>query len=256
MDTNANSPLIAALLADSRLGTFTGIVTKKKGFTRGKGSDKKTFGDATVHCVIFTGFKYDNLVRRSAEMLPTLDAVTLVAEAAKHGKVFTVADVEEARAELAESFAKTLAGTNESTTDHVFSPLVVDGENVRGARVYKCVTGTNDDNGEPRVCHCRNCTGDDKAPLPGTIYLTGLRIYSKELIPAPNGDGPATVSAPKTMAKDALRFKLPVSKFVQHILEPGTDFVLNAGGTAAVEATKNGFVVTDEVVDALRRVAA
>lgn len=255
MNTNAKSVVTAALLADARVGTFTGIVTKKKGVTRGKGADKKVFGDDTVHAVIFTGFKYDKLVARSLAMLPTIDAATLVADGAKHGKVFTVADVEEARAELTESFTKTLAGTNESTTDHVYEPLVVDGVEVRGGRVYKCVAGTTDENGDARDCHCRNCTGDEKAPLPGTIYLQGLRVFSKVLVEAKNGPAPESNSAPKTLAKDALRYNLPVSKYVSYALEKGGDWILAAGGTAVLQATKAGFVVNDDVEEVLKKAA-
>lgn len=255
MSTNSNSPVTAALLADARIGTFTGLITTKRGVTRGKGLEKRVYGDDTVHVVIFTGFKYDKLVARSLALLPTLDAATLVADAAKHGKVFTVADVEEARAELAESFTKTLAGTNESTTDHVYDPLVVNGETVRSGRVYKCVAGTTDEAGGPRECHCRNCTGDAKAPLPGTIYLQGLQIFSKVLVPAKNGHAPAVNSAPKTLAKDALRYQLPVAKYVSYSLEKGGDWILAAGGTAALQATEAGFIVNDAVEEVLRKAA-
>lgn len=255
INTNANSALVSALLADARVGTFTGLITTKKGKEAGRGADKKLYGNDQVHVVIFTGFKYDNLVRRSLEALPGIDAATLVADGAKDGKTFTVADVEAARAELVESFTKSSDGTNKSSTDHVYDQLVVNGETVRGGRVYKCVAETKDENGEDRICHCRTCTGDAKAPLPGTIYLQGLQIHSTVLIPAPNGKAPEPVSAPKTLAKDALRRHLPVSRYVSYALEPGTDFILNAGGTAAVEATKRGFLVTDDITNVLAKAA-
>ncbi len=255
INTNANSALTAALLADARVGTFTGLITTKKGKEAGRGADKKLYGDDEVHVVIFTGFRYDNLVRRSLAMLPTLDADTLVADGAKHGKVFTVADVEAARAELTESYNKSLAGTNESTTAHVYDPLVVDGETVRGGRVYKCVAETKDEDGNDRVCHCRTCTGEEKAPLPGTIYLQGLQIFSKVLTPAKNGPIPAANSAPKTLAKNALTRDLPVAKYVSYALEPGGNWILAAGGTAALKATEAGFVVTPAVDAVLAKAA-
>jgi len=43
---------------------------------------------------------------------------------------------------------------------------------------------------------------------------------------------------------------------VSYALEPGTDFVLRAGGTAATQATKDGFLVTDAVVDVLLKAGA
>lgn len=256
MNTNANSAVTAALLSDARVGTFTGLITTKKGVVRGKGADKKTYGDDTVHAVIFTGFRYDKLIARSLALLPTLDAATLVADGAKHGKVFTVADVEEARAELAESYAKSIAGTNVSTTDHVYEALEVDGTKVAGGRVYRCVKGkVNAETGNSYECHCFDCTGDEKAPKDGTIYLQGLRIWSEVITPAKNGPVPASVSAPKTLAKDAIRYLLPIGKYVSYALPKGEDWILRVGGTAALEATKAGFLVTDAVEEVLKRAA-
>jgi hypothetical protein len=115
--------------------------------------------------------------------------------------------------------------------------------------VYKCVAGSG------VKCHCRNCSGDEKAPLPGTIYLQGLQIYSKVLVPAVNGPAPAAQSAAKTIAKDLIKKQLPIRRYVQYALEPGTDFMLRAGGTAAVEAEERGFLVTDEILDVIQRCA-
>jgi len=247
--TNSSSALTAQVLADARVGTFTGLVTTKVGFEKGKGADKKRYGDDTVHTVIFTGFNYGRLVARSLEALKDVTDAQIVAKETK-GR-FTEADVALARAELVESFEKTLAGTNESTTDDVFEPLVVDGETVKGARVYRCkrVSGVD---GE---CHCRDCTGNDKAPKDGTVYLTGLQIWSKVLVPAVNGSGPEVNSSAKTLAKDALRGVCPVRKFVQYRLEKGGNWSLHAGGTAALEATDKGFLVTDSILDVIERSA-
>lgn len=251
MNTNANSKLLASILADARIGTFTGLVTTKVGKTV-KGV---TYGNDRVHTVIFTGFNYGRLVMRSLAQLGAIETETVIAKAAKRGHTITEADVEQAREELRESFQKSVAGENESTTSHVFDPLVVDGETVTGARVYKCVAETHDENGEVRECRCRTCTGDEKAPLSGTIYLTGLRIHSTVLEASVNGPIPPVKSAPKTIAKDTMRDILPIGRFVQYRLEPGTDFILRAGGTAVAEATQKGFVVTDEIVDVLQRAA-
>ena len=155
----------------------------------------------------------------------------------------------EALSELQVSLSSTLDGTNESTTDHVYDPLVVDGETVRGSRVYKCVAGSG------VKCHCRNCSGDEKAPLPGTIYLQGLQIYSKVLVPAVNGPAPAAQSAAKTIAKDLIKKQLPIRRYAQYILEPGQQWLLRAGGTAALEAEARGFIVTDEILEAIQKIA-
>lgn len=250
MSTNANSRIIADLLVQSQgLGTtFTGLVTTKKGETRGRGAAKLLYGDDTVHAVIVAGFSYPRLVQRSLAALLATDLGTVLTAATVKGvmgyegrganavaRPLVLADLEAARDEMVASFEATLAGTNEATTDHVYEPLLVDGETVKGARVYKCVAGNPD-----HECKCRACTGDDSTPLPGTIYLQGLQIGSRVLAAAPNGPVPASQSAPKTVAKDLLRKGLPVGRYVSYALEPGTNFILAAGGAAALRADKDG----------------
>ena len=255
MDTNGNSKVLSALLADARLGTFTGLIVKKVGKEVGKGADKKRYDDDTVHTVIFTGFKYENLVKKSLALLAGIDLADVVAKCLSRGQVITLADAEEAAAELKVSYEKSIAGTNESTTDHVYEPLVVDGVTVRGSRVYKCVAGKADESGKPYECKCHACTGEEKAPKDGTIYLQGLRIFSSIIAPAVNGHAPEPKSAPKTLAKNEITHRLPISKYVSYKLEAGGDWILNAGGTAALQATDRGFVVTDEVMDVLAKAA-
>jgi hypothetical protein len=103
-----------------------------------------------------------NKIPKHVAVTAKLDKVTdemVIAKAAKKGKTLTAAVVAEARVEVEESFNKTLAGTNESTTEHVYEPLVNDGETVQGARVYKCAAS------QGVKCHCRACTGDEKAAV-------------------------------------------------------------------------------------------
>jgi len=246
--TNANLTAVAAALEDGKVGTFTGLVTRKTGKTRGRGDAKKTYGDDKVHALLVTGFGYRRLCERSLEELVELDVVTLANSEAKKGLVgyegrgnnavevpVTLADFEAAQAELLESLTKSRDGENESVTDHVYEPLVVDGETVRGGRVYKCVA---DDPGHK--CRCRACTGDKKAPLDGTVYLQGLKVGETVLEAAVNGPAPAAKSNPKTVAKGVLRRYLPVTRYVSYRLEPGTEFRLAVGGTAVVEATEVG----------------
>ena len=256
METNANSNVLSALLADARVGTFTGIVTTKQGKEVGKGADRKTYGDDTVHTVIFTGFRYDNLVKRSLDALNAMSEQEILDAATAKGLAVTADDVAAARAELLGSFQKSFAGENESTTDHVYDPLVVDGETVRGGRVYVCHKDKiNPTTGECYACGCRDCTGDEKAPKHGTIYIQGLRVFNKVLTPAVNGPIPEPKSAPKTVAKNFMRGMLPVSKYVSYRLEPGQDFLLRVGGTAAVEAVNGGFVANDDVIELLNKAA-
>jgi len=261
MATNANSALIAALLKDARVGTFTGIVTTKVGVERGPKGSKTRYGDDTIHACIFTGFKYLGLVERSRDALALITDAEVLADAQAKGRKawsgrgkaaveveLTLADIAEARTEMVESFNKTIAGSNESTTDHVYEELVTDGESVRGGRVYKCVAD------DPKhKCQCRDCTGDAKAPRNGTIYLQGLQISSRVITPAANGPKPAAKSGAKVVAKGLLSRLLPLSRYVSYRLEPGTDFLLSAGGTAKIEAEAAGFHFTPEVRDAIKR---
>jgi len=246
MGHNANSTVTAAALSTAKRGTFTGLTIRKKGRTRGRGDAKLTYGDDRVHVCILTGFRYRALCERSLEELAEMDIVSLAANAAKRGvtgwegkgrakaeRVLTQADFEAAANELVESLTDSKNGENTSTTDHVYDSLVVDGETVRGGRVYKCA-GTD-------ACRCRNCNPDDpKAPLPGTIYLQGLKIGETILEAAANGPAPKSKSSPKVVAKNMIRKYLPVAKYVSYSLEPGTEYRLNAGGTAAVEADEHG----------------
>lgn len=269
--TNASSILTAKILADSRIGTFAGLVTTLKGEEKGRGADKKVYGDDQVHVVLFTGFDYIRLVKRSLKALDKVTDAQIVADDIKYQQKlvkdaggsdddvaavvarFTEADVALARAEMVESFNKTLAGTNESTTDDVYEPLVVDGETVRGSKVYRCKRKSGKD-GE---CYCRDCVGwtpdmkGKKPPVDGTIMLTGLKVWQKVLTPAANGPAPEPNSSAKTLAKNALRHVCPVRKFVQYSLEPRGNWMLHAGGTAALEATNRGFIVTDDILNTL-----
>jgi len=254
--TNANSNLIASLLADAKVGTFTGLVTTKRGTERGAAGNKVRYGDDTVHVVVFTGFKYEGLVQRSLNLLSTLSDTDILAEAQEKGikawqgrgknaveVELTLADVQEARADLVASYQRTLDPNqpSTSTTAHVYEPLVVDGETVRGCRVYKGQT--------PEA----EAAGVETPAKPGTIYLQGLQVASKVLVAAVNGPVPKAQSAAKTVAKDLFVKHLPIRRYVSYRLEPGTDFLLRAGGTAEVEAEKDGIHFTPEIRDAIKR---
>ena len=266
MATNASSNILAALLADAKVGTFTGLVVTKVGKELGPKDAKVRYGDDTVHVCLFTGFKYEGLVRRSLAALNSINLDNMLLDAAEDGVVgwegrgkaafqrpLTAADFAAAKADLVASFERTLDPAQESTstTAHVFEPLVVDGEVVRGGRVYQCVAGDSD-----HECKCRNCTGNKKAPLPGTINLQGLQVSSRVLEPAVNGPIPASKSAAKTVAKDLLTYRLPISRYRSYRLEPGTPFLLRVGGTAKIEAEQAGIVFTPDMRDAIQRSVA
>jgi len=284
--TNANNAALAALIADARVGTFTHIITTKKGEVRGGKANPKTYGDDTVATTVVTGFKYIPLVERSKDEALALtdadkdavvargltgwvrvwkksskvgdlkevarglglddsgtkkDVVARLEEAVPGGMVerlVTRADVDEAHTALLADLQRTLDGETSPKNAHVYEPLVVDGQKVRGGRVYK---------GNP--------TGDDAA-LPGTIYIQGIIIASKVLVPAANGPVPASKSGPVSVAKKALRRLLSVSRYVSYALEPGSDFYLAAGGAAVAAADKDGLTVDAAKVAGIKALIA
>ena len=225
VSTNASNSLLAADLAVARKGTFTGLIIQKEGSEKGG----VRYGDDLVHAVIITGFSYMSLVERSkaiVESMTDADIDAMVAKGydawngrgAKAVPVKVVrADFDAAKAEILDSLNRTIAGTNTSTTDDVYEPLVVNGESVRGCRVY---------------------VGAVAAPA-GTIYLQGLQIGSRVITPAVNGPAPAAQSAAKTVAKRVLSSRLPLSRYVSYKLAPGGNWVLNIGGAAAVAADRD-----------------
>jgi len=259
--TNAHSIFTAASLADAKPG-FYGLITRKVGATRGRGAAKARYGDDLVHTVFVGGISYTRLVTRSRNELAAMTAADLTALEAKgydawvgRGKnatptTVTLADFMVARDEMLASFDATIAGTQTSTTGHVYEPLKVlkdDGtvETVRGARVYKCVA--KDPNHE---CACRMClaeagTPDNRAPVDGQINLLGIRIGETIIEAAANGALPASKSGAAAVAKRVLRSRLPIKRLVSYRLEANGDWILRAGGEAAAAAGTDG-VTCDE----------
>lgn len=85
MGTNAAQTLLAGVLADAKLGTFTSLEITKKGDTRGRGADKKQYGNDRVRVVVLTGFKYGTLLQRSKQKLSEMDVDSLFAAATTKG---------------------------------------------------------------------------------------------------------------------------------------------------------------------------
>jgi len=247
--TNAQCKALAATIASGNLGTFSGYIGRKQGNVKGRGKAKKLYGDDLVHVVMVTGIKYPKLKERDAAILASLTPAGLFAEATKknlldgNGNPVTEMDFGMALAEMRASAEKSANGTNTATHDHVYEPLVVDGKVVRGCNVYKCVA--SDPNHD---CHCRDCTGDAKAPLAGTIYLAGIKVGETVLEAAKNGPVPPAKSAAKTVAKGWIRGKLPSRRYIRYRLDPQSDFILRVGGAAAVAADKDGVELKDKAV--------
>jgi len=221
MQTNAKDKKLAAMLANSRPGTFTGVVVRKVGDVRGS----VLYGDDLVRVTIRTGITYRNLVERSAKVLKTLSPTGICREAirlgmrdAKTGKTVSIGEVYTAIQELQDNFKKVLSdgtGDPEEDVQKHFETLTVDGEKVTGAVVYI------------------NPNDDDKF---GSVYLMGLRVAEKVLDWAPNGPTPAPKSSAKTLAKKLVRSKLPIGKFVRYRLNG--NFIVRTGGGTLTRVTK------------------
>jgi hypothetical protein len=247
VSTNASCTAIAETLEGARWATFSGIIQRLKGFTRGRGAGKLQYADALVHDVIVTGFKYRKLKARDLKKLEAItdaDLMGLVVaghDAWDHPRRktaalvgITLSDYKSALAELIDSCKKSIAGTNTATHDDVFEQLEVDGKKVPGARVY---VGPSDPTKKP-------------ASKPGTVYLSGLRVGRKVLDEPANGWGPKGKSGVKATAKRlvAKLAVLPSSRYVSYRLDPESGYILNLGGQAAVAADKDGMSCRPDVV--------
>lgn len=154
-----------------------------------------------------------------ADLVARLDAV---APGGMVERPLTRADFDAARASLRADLQGSINGTAVDVNEHVYEPLVVDGETVRGCRVY-----------------VGNPNGPD-ASAPGTVYLQGLKVGETVLEAAENGPIPASKSKPESVAKRILRSRLPIGRYVSYRLAPESGFILRAGGAAAKAADKDG----------------
>lgn len=252
--TNAGDPKVASQLAalvDEPGGTLLSLRVRKVGEERGAGAEKRTYGDAEVHVLIWTGFSYRALIERSQKKLRALldkgGLITRLGQAAyAETPEVTVEDACLAIQEVQEWFSRVLAGTavngevvpGPDDLPPLWKPLEVDGVKVRGARVY---------NGPERP-------GDAKAPKPGTVYLQGVKLGEVVVTPAPNGEW-VPQSHPKTVVKKLLKVQLPVGLFVQYKLDPERMSDLRVAADASAAAKAVGIPIEPEALRSLFKVA-
>ena len=258
--TNANSTTLAAAIAGSRSAqgaAFMSVVTTLKGAVRlapgeKRGGLKITVGDNTVRDTFVAGRSYTALKSKDAVILAALTGADLdqmvadghMAWSGRGAKAVQVAvtraDFDAALADMIVSTDKSIAGTNSSTTDHVYEPLVVDGAALKGYRVY---VGPSDPAATPKSA-------------PGTIYVQGLRV-GRKVIAAAKYAKPASKSGGKAVAKRAITRLLPSRRYVSYCLEAGSDFILNLGSDAVTASDAAGITVDHTAVtEALALVAA
>lgn len=263
MTTNAKSVRVGVHMADmveEAQGSprFVGFATRLAGAVQGAGALKMRRGDHVMEYTLVTGFSYINMVERSAKTLKAaMSSPTFVAEMVEAlaaagqvdegtGAAITATDLIDActgtasgRKGLLTGYEQTLAGTNESTSEHVYEPLSVDGADIAGCKVY---TGAG------------NAT-DPKAPVPGTVYLAGVIIASKCVEKSANGDKLASKSGAVAVAKSFLEkhLDLSASRYRTFRLLPGEAVSLKCGATSFHAA--EGGTVKPGVVEILALVA-
>jgi len=239
-EQNEQNEIIKGYLQKQGSLQVASLIYTKKGVQRGPAGNKQTYGDDRVAVTIVTGFRYHTVVKKSLEKLPAIRAQEIIDLArerdlkTKEGNEIGFVDVQEALIELWDSFNQTLAGKNTSSTEEVFEPLEVEGQTVPGAKVY---TGEGDPN-------------DPRAPVPGTVYLAGLKIREKVLEEAAN-PLPETRSKGKSIAKRLIREKLPVGRYVSYVLSPDSDFDLRVGNTGGISAADGQVSDSSSEVDSL-----
>lgn len=154
------------------------------------------FGEICDFSIVFH-INYHNAIQRSLDLL---SAYTPKREDAI-GRPYTHRELEVAKAELLSSFKMTLAGNNTFTkTSHVYSRI---------------------DNGEGVIPGIKLHDTQD------IIHLTGFRVWRMALLP---GNYPPDNRASKTIAKDDLRRRLPIGRYVQFKLTPGKFRELKVSG--------------------------
>ena len=259
--TNA-SPVAAALhlsnadQAGKLKNRFLSVAITKKGVLRGKKGAKVRHGDDKVAAVILGGVNYGNLkTRDQAILVEALQAdadlfQTLADRAASRnilawsgrGKnatqmAITSQDFEDAYNAMLESIEKTLNGTNTSTSAHVYEPLEVDGNSVRGCKVYVGDGGAD-------------AGADARTPEEGSIHISGLRIASRVIEEAEFAI-PASKSGGKTIAKRLINkwLSLPSRLWVQYTIPAGENWRLKVGGQAALAMTDHGLEITGKDAD-------
>lgn len=237
--TNANNTRTAAhlltALENNNLKTrFLSLTMRLRGEMRGKGDAKVLCDNDLKMYVGIVGADYGRLVERSRSQLAILTSDPAFATDLAAKLKVDVSVVNEAITAIADSLALSAAGQNESTSADAFEPLVVDGITVPGCKVY---VGKINADGEDTA------TANKNAEKVGTIYMDMLQVYSKTLEEAEHKH--VVNSKPLTIAKDAIRYMLPIGSYRRFSLAVDSDkrpvgWQLKIGNEAVLHAEGNG----------------
>lgn len=239
MTTNAHSSKLAVRLSDvcknvhgtSRVASLTHrLVGEVRGGVRyGDDVVRRTFVCADYQKCLEDSAAILNGLLADPEFIPTLTAELKGIGMAddETWEPVTEKDVRDAfygtekgRKGLVTAVMQSLAQDNQdSTSAHVYEPLMVDGEKVPGAKVYK---GT----GNP---------ADPRAPKPGTLYLSGYTVHKVVVTRGANGAAPAGRQGLVAKIKQYVcdQWGLPHAMFKSFRLTPG-EFTLTLGGLRIV----------------------
>ena len=105
-----------------------------------------------------------------------------------------------------------------------------------------------------RVYTGKGRSEDPRAPVPGTIYVQGVKLGQRVVTPAANGPWRAN-SKPKTLAKDIIKEGLPVGLYCQYRLEPERVQAMAVGGKATKLAKKHGIGIDPDALRSLFKIA-
>ena len=254
IQTNAHDTKTATVLktlTEMDQGTLLTARVHKMGQERGRDATGKkvVYGDDVVHVLIWTGFSYQALIARSMKILSQQLAkggyIERLAKAtlAQHPEA-TIEDVCYALQETRDGFRKVLAdGTDpdraaQASLTGLWEPLMVNGVKVRGSRVYAGYARPD----------------DLRAPVPGTIYIQGVKLGENLVTPAVNGQW-QTDSKPKTVAKQIIRKQLPVGLYCQYRLSPERVTEMSVADEAVKVAKSERIGIDPEAVLSLFKIA-
>jgi len=249
MQTNALSPTTASALSELTemdQGTLFAAQVHKMGDARGAAGSKVIYGDDTTLVLIWTGFSYRALIARSKKMLDAqinkggfIERLTRATLDEHEGT--TIADACAAIQETRDHFRRVLGGAGGgpvTPNGGVWEPLHIDGMEVRGSRVYRGAARPE----------------DERAPVPGTIYVQGVKLGERVVEPAPNGPWRAD-SKPKTVAKRLIKEALPIGLFCQYKLDPQRVSSVSVGAKAEKVAKAEGIPIDPGALRSLFKIA-
>lgn len=241
--TNQHLSKILSKVGGSGEGTLVCVTIRKKGVTRGKGSDKQTYNNDLVKVLLWCGFDYKSLVERSSIQLDRMwnssnsfiHDLAVEVRGTGYDEV-TLQDASEAVVEVSQSLSSSNYDLASNQSDSLWEPLKIDGVKIKGTKIY---------NGKSRP-------DDPKAPIPGTLYIDGVKLGEIVLEKAPRWE---PKRKPKTVAKDIIRNRLPVGSYVRYCLNSGNYLDLVVGEEASEAAKKAGILIDPELIQSLFKIA-